>query len=137
MSPDPSALEREIEESRARLDTTIDQIQGRLSVPNLVDEMLGNARRVPALATTYDSALDAVRRNPVPVLLIAATIVQFWAGRIFYPAAWAAAPTPRPSAAPGSSATASRRSRSTPTGDSHAASTASTSGCRSRGWCGA
>jgi hypothetical protein len=67
-------LEREIEESRARLDTTIDQIQGRLSVPNLVDEMLGNARRVPQLASTYDSALDAVRRNPVPVLLIAAGV---------------------------------------------------------------
>ena len=67
-------LEREIEESRARLDETIDQIQGRLSVPNLVDEVLGNARRVPALASTYDTALDAVRRNPVPVLLIAAGI---------------------------------------------------------------
>ncbi len=67
-------LEREIEESRARLDETIDQIQGRLSVPNLVDEMLGNARRVPQLATAYDGALDAVRRNPVPVLLIAAGV---------------------------------------------------------------
>ena len=67
-------LEREIEESRARLDETIDQIQGRLSVPNLVDEMLGNARRVPQLATVYDGALDAVRRNPVPVLLIAAGV---------------------------------------------------------------
>ncbi len=67
-------LEREIEESRARLDDTIDRIQGRLSVPNLVDEMLGNARRVPALNTTYDSALEAVRRNPVPVLLIAAGV---------------------------------------------------------------
>lgn len=67
-------LEKEIEESRARLDDTIDRIQGRLSVPNLVDEMLGNARRVPALNSTYDSALEAVRRNPVPVLLIAAGV---------------------------------------------------------------
>ncbi|WP_370875397.1 DUF3618 domain-containing protein [Methylobacterium amylolyticum] len=67
-------LEREIEESRARLDQTIDRIQGRLSVPNLVDEMLGNARRVPALNSAYDGALDAVRRNPVPVLLIAAGV---------------------------------------------------------------
>jgi hypothetical protein len=67
-------LEKEIEESRARLDDTIDRIQGRLSVPNLVDEMLGNARRVPALSGTYDSALEAVRRNPVPVLLIAAGV---------------------------------------------------------------
>jgi hypothetical protein len=67
-------LERDIEESRARLDQTIDRIQGRLSAPNLVDEMLGNARRVPQLAGAYDSALDAVRRNPVPVLLIAAGV---------------------------------------------------------------
>ncbi|MDP4005798.1 DUF3618 domain-containing protein [Methylobacterium sp. NEAU K] len=67
-------LEKEIEESRARLDDTIDRIQGKLSVPNIVDEMLGNARRVPALNGAYDSALEAVRRNPVPVLLIAAGV---------------------------------------------------------------
>ncbi len=67
-------LEKEIEASRARLDDTIDQIQGKLSVPNIVDEMLGNARRTPALSGVYDGALDAVRRNPVPVLLIAAGV---------------------------------------------------------------
>ena len=67
-------MEREIEESRARLDETIDSIQGRLSVSNLVDEMLGNARRTPAMGGVYDGALEAVRRNPVPVLLIAAGV---------------------------------------------------------------
>ncbi|WP_200905695.1 DUF3618 domain-containing protein [Methylobacterium sp. ARG-1] len=67
-------LEKEIEASRARLDETIDQIQGKLSVPNIVDEMLGNARRTPALSGIYDGALEAVRRNPVPVLLIAAGV---------------------------------------------------------------
>ncbi|MCB4804532.1 DUF3618 domain-containing protein [Methylobacterium brachiatum] len=67
-------LEKEIEASRARLDETIDQIQGKLSVPNIVDEMLGNARRTPALSGVYDGALEAVRRNPVPVLLIAAGV---------------------------------------------------------------
>ena len=67
-------LEREIEESRARLDSTIDRIQGKLSVPNIVDEMLGNARRTPALGNAYDGALEVVRRNPVPVLLIAAGV---------------------------------------------------------------
>ncbi|GBU17535.1 MULTISPECIES: DUF3618 domain-containing protein [Methylobacterium] len=66
-------LEREIEESRARLDETIDRIQDRLTVPNLVDEMIGNARRTP-LSEVYDSALETVRRNPVPVLLIAAGV---------------------------------------------------------------
>ncbi|GJD54240.1 DUF3618 domain-containing protein [Methylobacterium dankookense] len=67
-------LEREIEESRARLDQTIDQIQGRLSASSLVDEMLGNARRTPALSGAYDGALEAVRKNPVPVLMIAAGV---------------------------------------------------------------
>jgi len=64
-------LEKDIEASRARLDQTIDQIQERLSVSSIVDEMLGNARRTP-LSGAYDGALEAVRRNPVPVLLIAA-----------------------------------------------------------------
>ena len=67
-------MERDIEESRARLDETIDRIQGRLSVSSLVDEMLGNARRAPAISGAYDGALHAVRRNPVPVLLIAAGV---------------------------------------------------------------
>lgn len=66
-------LERDIEESRARLDETIDRIQGKLSVSSLVDEMLGNARRTP-LTGAYDGALEAVRRNPVPVMLIAAGV---------------------------------------------------------------
>ncbi len=66
-------MERDIEASRARLDETIDRIQGRLSVSSLVDEMLGSARRTP-LSGTYDGALEAVRRNPVPVMLIAAGV---------------------------------------------------------------
>jgi len=66
-------LEKDIEASRARLDQTIDQIQERLSVSSIVDEMLGNARRTP-LSGAYDGALEAVRRNPVPVLLIAAGV---------------------------------------------------------------
>ncbi|MGU3538202.1 DUF3618 domain-containing protein [Methylobacterium sp. A54F] len=66
-------LEQDIEASRARLDQTIDQIQGRLTVSSLVDEMLGTARRTP-LSGVYDNALDAVRRNPVPVMIIAAGV---------------------------------------------------------------
>jgi len=66
-------MEKDIEASRARLDQTIDQIQDRLSVSSIVDEMLGTARRTP-LNGVYDGALDAVRRNPVPVMIIAAGI---------------------------------------------------------------
>ncbi|SFG48539.1 DUF3618 domain-containing protein [Methylobacterium gossipiicola] len=73
MSESLNDLEKDIEASRARLDQTIDQIQERLSVSSIVDEMLGNARRTP-LSGVYDGALEAVRRNPVPVLLIAAGV---------------------------------------------------------------
>lgn len=73
MSESLSDLEKDVEASRARLDRTIDRIQDRLSVPSLVDEMLGTARRTP-MNGLYDGALDAVRRNPIPVMLIAAGI---------------------------------------------------------------
>lgn len=73
MSESMSDLEKDIEASRARLDETIDRIQSRLTPVNLVDEMLGSARATP-LNTLYDGALDAVRKNPLPVLLIAAGI---------------------------------------------------------------
>ncbi|KQP51844.1 hypothetical protein ASG40_05360 [Methylobacterium sp. Leaf399] len=66
-------LEKDIEASRARLDETIDKIQGRLTVSSIVDEMLGNARKTP-LSGAYDGVLAAVRRNPVPVLLITAGV---------------------------------------------------------------
>jgi len=68
-----SELEKDIEASRARLDETIDRIQNRLSPVNLVDEMLGTARSTP-LNSVYDDALAVVRRNPLPVLLIAAGV---------------------------------------------------------------
>ncbi|MFF8800432.1 MULTISPECIES: DUF3618 domain-containing protein [unclassified Methylobacterium] len=73
MSESISDLEKDIEQSRARLDETIDRIQGRLNASSLVDEMLGSARRTP-YSGVYDDALEAVRRNPVPVLLIAAGV---------------------------------------------------------------
>ena len=74
MSASLNDLEKDIEASRARLDQTIDRIQDRLSVSSIVDEMLGTARRSTPLSGAYDSALDAVRRNPVPVMLIAAGV---------------------------------------------------------------
>lgn len=73
MSGSLNDLEKDIEASRARLDQTIDRIQDRLSVTSIVDEMLGNVRKTP-LSGAYDGALEAVRRNPVPVMLIAAGV---------------------------------------------------------------
>ena len=74
MSQSINDLEHDIEQTRARLDRTIDQIQGRLSPASIVDEMLGTARQTPAMAGLYDGALAAVRRNPVPVMLIVAGV---------------------------------------------------------------
>ena len=73
MTDSISDLEQDIEASRARLDRTIDRIQDRLTVSGIVDDMLGTVRTTP-LSGLYDAALVAVRRNPIPVALIAAGI---------------------------------------------------------------
>ena len=70
MTSDADALEREIEASRSRLDRTLDQLTERLTPTGIVEDMLGTARRDATGASLYDGALEAVRRNPVPVLLI-------------------------------------------------------------------
>jgi ElaB/YqjD/DUF883 family membrane-anchored ribosome-binding protein len=71
MSQSINELERDIEQTRARLDSTIDQLQSRLSTSGIVDEVLGTVRRTQ-FASVMDDTLDAIRRNPVPVLLVAA-----------------------------------------------------------------
>ncbi len=64
-------LEREIEQSRAQLDQTIDRLQNKMTVSGVVDDMLGTAR-TSQYGPVYDRVLETVRRNPVPVMLIAA-----------------------------------------------------------------
>jgi Protein of unknown function (DUF3618) len=66
-------LERDIEASRARLDLTIDRIQDRLSVSGIVDDVMGSVRATE-FGSVIDHALTIVRRNPVPVILIAAGV---------------------------------------------------------------
>ncbi|MGY2052813.1 DUF3618 domain-containing protein [Methylobacterium sp. JK268] len=73
MTQSISDLEQDIEKTRARLDQTIDRIQDRLSPASIVDEMLGTVRQSP-MSGLYDGALAAVRRNPVPVMLIVAGV---------------------------------------------------------------
>lgn len=63
-------LERDIEQSRAQLDRTIDQLQSKMTVSGVVDDMLGTAR-ASRYGPVYDRVLETVRRNPVPVMLIA------------------------------------------------------------------
>ena len=63
-------LEKDVERSRAQLDQTIDRLQGKMTVSGVVDDMLGTARS-GQYGPLYDQVLETVRRNPVPVMLIA------------------------------------------------------------------
>lgn len=63
-------LEKDIEQSRAQLDRTIDQLQNKMTVSGVVDDMLGTAR-ASQYGPVYDRVLETVRKNPVPVMLIA------------------------------------------------------------------
>jgi len=73
MTQDIKSLERDIEESRARLDMTIDRLQDRLSVSGIVDDMIGTMR-ANRYGSVFDHTLEVIRRNPVPVMLVAAGV---------------------------------------------------------------
>ena len=64
-------LQREVEESRAKLDITLDRLEEKMTVSGIVDDVLGSVRR-GHLAPLYDRTLATLRSNPVPVLLFAA-----------------------------------------------------------------
>jgi hypothetical protein len=66
-------VEREIEESRARLDQTIDRLQDKLSVSSAVDEVIGGVRR-SQYGGVVEQVLTSIRNNPVPVLVALAGV---------------------------------------------------------------
>ena len=70
MTQDLQDLERDIEQSRAKLDLTIDRLQGKMTMSGVVDDMLGTARK-GEYAPLFDNVLETIRRNPVPVMLVA------------------------------------------------------------------
>ncbi|WP_201832918.1 DUF3618 domain-containing protein [Microvirga zambiensis] len=70
MTQDLQDLEQDIARSRAQLDRTIDRLQDKMSVSGVVDDMLGTARS-SQYGPLYDRVLETVKRNPVPVMLIA------------------------------------------------------------------
>jgi hypothetical protein len=70
---DLASREAEIALTRNRLSGTIDRIQDKLTVSGIVDEVLGSSA-VPQFDRAYGNALSIVRRNPIPVLVIAAGI---------------------------------------------------------------
>ncbi|HEY8380887.1 MAG TPA: DUF3618 domain-containing protein [Microvirga sp.] len=73
MTQDLNDLERDIEESRARLDLTIHRLQDKMSASGIVDDVLGTLR-VNQYGSIVDHAMAVVRRNPVPVMLVAAGV---------------------------------------------------------------
>ena len=70
-------LEQDIEQTRARLDLTIDRLQDRiqdkLSVSGVVDDLIGRGRQT-RYASMFDNTLEIIKRNPIPVMLIAAGV---------------------------------------------------------------
>ncbi|MCJ2086989.1 DUF3618 domain-containing protein [Methylobacterium sp. E-005] len=81
MTRDADGLEREIEASRGRLDRTLDRLTQRLTPTGIVEDVLGTVRRDATGAGLYDGALEAVRRNPVPVLLMCLGAVMLLKGK--------------------------------------------------------
>ncbi|TXM90915.1 DUF3618 domain-containing protein [Methylobacterium sp. WL116] len=118
MTSDADALEREIEASRGRLDRTLDKLTQRLTPTGIVEDMLGSVRRDATGAGLYDGALEAVRRNPVPVLIMCLGAVMLLKGnRTLGPATYRAVrdpdrfTSPTPTIAPIPPATVPKDSR--------------------------
>ncbi|MCJ2054079.1 DUF3618 domain-containing protein [Methylobacterium sp. J-070] len=74
MNATVNEIEREIEAGRARLEGVLNQLQDRLHPVAFVEDMLGAARSRGAGSDLYDLSLNAVRRYPIPVLLICAGV---------------------------------------------------------------
>lgn len=71
-----SELEREVADARARLDGTIDAIQDRLTPAGLLDELMGTIGTTQVRGG-FDSALDLAKRNPLPLMIVAAGMGWF------------------------------------------------------------
>jgi hypothetical protein len=66
---DFSALEREVEESRARLKSSLTQLEQRTSPASLADEVLG-LLSLKANGGIRRSARELALRHPVPLLML-------------------------------------------------------------------
>ena len=66
---DLSALEREVEEARARLKSSLTQLEQRASPTSLADEVLGLLNR-QANGGIRRSARELALRHPVPLIML-------------------------------------------------------------------
>ena len=66
-----SELESEVATTRDRLNATIDEIQGRLTLSGMVNEVIGQTGVVTGVSDGKGLVHDLLRRYPVPVMLAA------------------------------------------------------------------
>ena len=66
-------LEQDIEQTRTRLENTIDRLQGSLSRSDVVDNLIGPGR--PDFGNVLDPVMATIRSHPAPVLLMAFGVV--------------------------------------------------------------
>ncbi len=82
-SDDPDLIERDLEQTRKRMDRTLDEIQGRLSPGQLLDEGLsyfGNGKS-EYLSTFGRNLATSTRDNPLPVMMIGLGVLWLTMGQ--------------------------------------------------------
>lgn len=79
MSDDTTRLETEAETHRARLDSTLDELKGRLSVGQIVDELSGYVREGQG-ADAVNNFGRQVRDNPLALGLVGAGLAWLFLG---------------------------------------------------------
>lgn len=67
---DPETLEREIRETQDDIGDTVEKLEDKLSPDNVAHSLLGDDGEELA-----SNALDIVRRNPIPVAMIAVGLI--------------------------------------------------------------
>ena len=93
---DPRRLERDLDQTRSRLDGHLSELQQRLSPGQVLDDLMGYFRGSEG-ADFGRSLLDSVRANPMPAALTGIGVAWLMASR---PSAGTAATTQRPYGGP-------------------------------------
>jgi len=65
-------LEHEVQETRARLDRTLGDLQSRLNVPSIAQDLRGTSADPKAIGAAVLRLRSELRQNPAPALLVCA-----------------------------------------------------------------